>query len=331
MNSSPFHADELRAQVLAGGGVSGAGIRSFMRDEHRSFFGLLPYIFVATADAAGWPLATILTGQSGFAHTCDPVTLRVDALPDSQDPAGAGLGVGQEIGLLGIDFSTRRRNRANGQIADHDAGGFTVAVRQSFGNCAKYIQRRSAHRVPRSPGGVDAFSTLDAKARAAILNADTLFVASRSGPQTGAAGGLDVSHRGGRPGFVAADGDSLLVPDFPGNRYYNTLGNLLGDPRGSLLFIDFDNGDVLQLQGLVTINWGAQASAFQGAERLWRFEVMRGWRRHAACPLQWSFIDQSPHTLGTGGWDRSCLCQTAFGEGATPQGTATVGCPEEKP
>jgi uncharacterized protein len=324
MDSSPFHADELDAQALAGGGARGAGIRSFMHDEHRSFFGLLPYIFVATADASGWPLATMLTGQSGFVHAFDPVTLRLDALPDRHDPAGDGLGVGQEIGLLGIDFSTRRRNRANGQIADHDARGFTVAVRQSFGNCAKYIQRRIADHAPRFPGSVDVLSALDADARATILNADTLFVASRSRPQSGEAGGLDISHRGGRPGFVAVDGDCLFVPDFPGNRYYNTLGNLLGEPRGSLLFIDFDNGDLLQLQGLVTINWDAQAGAFQGAERVWRFQVARGWRRYTACPLRWSFIDQSPHTLRTGDWDRSRFRQPAFGEGATPQSAAKV-------
>jgi uncharacterized protein len=310
MNSSPFHADELGAQALAGGGASGAGIRSFMPDEHRSFFGSLPYIFVATADAGGWPLATMLTGQSSFVHARDPVTLRVDALPDRQDPAGAGLEAGQEIGLLGIDFLTRRRNRANGQIADRDTRGFTVAVRQSFGNCARYIQRRVADEAPRAFGRIDVLAALDANARAAILNADTLFVASRSRAQSGSARGLDVSHRGGRPGFVAVDGDCLLVPDFPGNRYYNTLGNLLGEPRGSLLLIDFDNGDLLQLQGIVTIDWTAQAGAFQGAERLWRFQVVRGWRRQAACPVRWSFIDQSPHTLRTGGWDRSTCAKS---------------------
>jgi predicted pyridoxine 5'-phosphate oxidase superfamily flavin-nucleotide-binding protein len=300
-----------------------------MHSEQCNFFGLLPFIFVATADAGGWPLATMLTGQSGFVHACDPFTLRVDALPDRQDAAGARLGIGQEIGLLGIDFSTRRRNRANGEIADRNVRGFTVAVSQSFGNCAKYIQRRVARHAPRLPGSVDLLSALDAKARALILNADTLFVASRSRPQAGAAGGLDISHRGGRPGFVAVDGDCLFIPDFPGNRYYNTLGNLLGEPRGSLLFIDFDNGDLLQLQGFATINWSAHAGAFQGAERLWRFQIVRGWRRHAACPLHWSFIDQSPHTLKTGGWDRSRLRQTAFGDGEMPESAATAGCTQE--
>ena len=52
-------------------------------------------------------------------------------------------------------------------------------------------------------------------------------------------GGMDVSHRGGRPGFVKLDGDTLVVPDFRGNRYFNTLGNLVSDPRAALVFVDF--------------------------------------------------------------------------------------------
>jgi hypothetical protein len=67
---------------------------------------------------------------------------------------------------------------------------------------------------------------------------------------------VDISHRGGPPGFVTlgSNGD-LIVPDYRGNRYFNTLGNLLGDPRAALLFIDFERGDLLQLQGSVTIDW----------------------------------------------------------------------------
>src|SRR5215475_10715754 len=86
MNASPFHPDELEAQVRAGQAAKGAGIRSFMPDQHRSFFALLRYLFVATMDANGWPLATMLTGRAGFVHSPDPVTLRVDALPGASDP-----------------------------------------------------------------------------------------------------------------------------------------------------------------------------------------------------------------------------------------------------
>jgi predicted pyridoxine 5'-phosphate oxidase superfamily flavin-nucleotide-binding protein len=300
MTASPFNSDELEAQARAGKGAAGAGIRTFMPDQHREFFALLPYLFVAIADAAGWPLATMLAGAPGFVHAPDPATLRIDALPAAHDPAADRFAEAQEIGILGLDFATRRRNRANGTIITRDAAGFTLAVRQSFGNCAKYIQRRAVEPAPRAPGHVETLTGLDAAAHGLIAQADTLFVASRSRPDIGAAGGLDVSHRGGRPGFVRQDGDTLVIPDFAGNRYFNTLGNLLGEPRAALLFIDFTTGDLLQLQGRATIDWDAAPDTVLGAERQWRFDVVRGWRRCAALPLRWSFVDYSPATLGTG-------------------------------
>jgi len=298
ITSSPFNADELAVQARAGKGATGAGIRAFMPDQHREFFALLPYLFVATTDAEGWPLATMLAGAPGFVHAPDPVTLQVDALPAAQDPAADRFADGQEIGILGLDFATRRRNRANGTIAARAAGGFTLAVRQSFGNCAKYIQRREVQPASAASAAIEALAGLDAAARALIGQADTLFVASRSRPDLGAAGGVDMSHRGGRPDFVRIDGDTLVVPDFAGNRYFNTLGNLLGEPRAALLFVDFASGDLLQLQGRATIEWDARSRS-AGVERQWRFAVTRGWRRRAALPLRWSFIDYSPATLGT--------------------------------
>jgi predicted pyridoxine 5'-phosphate oxidase superfamily flavin-nucleotide-binding protein len=305
MDASPFHSDELEAQLRAGQVPQATGIRSFMPDQHRSFFPLLRYLFVATTDANGWPLATMLNGPPGFVHAPDPVTLRIDRLPESEDPAAVTFGSGQEIGILGIDFTTRRRNRANGQITDLDAAGFTVAVRQSFGNCAKYIQRRAAQDAPYAPARVETLAGLDATARELIGHADTFFVASRARTDLSVNAGVDISHRGGRPGFVRVEGDALTIPDFRGNRYYNTLGNLLGEPRASLLFIDFETGELLQLQGMAMIDWSAAAtSCIEGAERLWRFEIVRGWRRHAASSLQWSFIEYSFVALSTGSWSR---------------------------
>jgi hypothetical protein len=301
MTASPFNPDELSAQARAGKGAAGAGIRDLMPDQHRAFFALLPCLFVATADTTGWPLATVLAGVPGFVHAPDPATLRVDALPDPRDPAADAFGEGAEIGVLGLDLATRRRNRANGAIAARDAAGFTLAVRQSFGNCAKYIQRRAVQPAPCAPGEIETLAGLDDAARGLIAQADTLFVASRSRPEIGAGGGLDMSHRGGRPGFVRLDGDTLTIPDFSGNRYFNTLGNFLGEPRAALLLVDFATGDLLQLQGRATIDWDAASPALvAGAERQWRFDVVRGWRRRAALPLRWSFIDYSPATLGTG-------------------------------
>ena len=67
-----FHRDELAAQMLAGQQAPRAAIRPFMPDQHRAFFALLPYLFTATLDERGWPMASVLTGDRGFAQSPDP-------------------------------------------------------------------------------------------------------------------------------------------------------------------------------------------------------------------------------------------------------------------
>lgn len=296
-----FHEDELRAQALAGQQRAGrVAIRPFMPDQHREFFALLPYLFVATVDTGGWPMASVLTGPPGFVQSPDPATLGIGALPAQDDPAASTFIAGAEVGLLGLDFTTRRRNRANGRLVAID-DGITVAIAQSFGNCAQYIQTRTPS--PRAAAGapIERLDHLDDAARALIAASDTFFVASRSRAGIGD-GGLDMSHRGGKPGFVGVTGDTLAIPDFRGNRFYNTLGNLLGDPRAGLLFIDFASGDILQLQGRTRIDWHPEGSGPAGAERLWRVDVMRAWRRRGAFPFAWRFGDYAPTTLATGTW-----------------------------
>jgi predicted pyridoxine 5'-phosphate oxidase superfamily flavin-nucleotide-binding protein len=296
-----FHEDELKAQALAGHQRAGrAAIRPFMPDQHREFFTLLPYLFVATPDADGWPMASVLAGETGFVQSPDPLTLRIEALPAVDDPAASTFTAGTDIGLLGLDFTTRRRNRANGRLAAVD-DGLTVTITQSFGNCAQYIQTREPSPRPRAGAPIERVYGLDDAARALIQASDTFFVASGSRANIGD-GGLDMSHRGGKPGFVGVRGNTLSIPDFRGNRFYNTLGNLLGDPRAGLLFIDFTTGDILQLQGRATIDWHPESSAPAGTERLWRVEVTRAWRRRSTFPFAWRFGDYAPTTLATGTW-----------------------------
>jgi predicted pyridoxine 5'-phosphate oxidase superfamily flavin-nucleotide-binding protein len=295
-----FHPDELAAQTLAGQGARRAAIRPFMPDQHRAFFALLPHLFTATLDARGWPLASVLAGEKGFMQSPDPATLRIAAFPAADDPAAPGFLTGAEIGLIGLDFTTRRRNRANGRVIAAD-DGLTVRIAQSFGNCAQYIQTRTATPRAAAQTSREDLGGLDNAARALVASSDTFFVASRSRPEMGAGGGLDMSHRGGRPGFVGVHGDTLAIPDFRGNRFYNTLGNLLGDPRAGLVFIEFASGDILQLQGTVTIDWHPNGGP-AGAERLWRVKVERAWRRRGAFPFTWTFGDYAPTTLATGAW-----------------------------
>lgn len=302
MDFLPFHRDELAAQAMAGKSARGAPIRPFMPDQHRAFFAGLPYLFVAAADAEGWPAASVLSGQAGFVQSPDPATLLVNGTPDAGDPAAPGLAIGREVGLLGLDLTNRRRNRANGQLTEVDDDGLTVRVAQSFGNCAQYIQTRRPTATVRTAAPVEALDGLDDAARALVATADTFFVASGSRPGIGGNGGLDMSHRGGRPGFVGVHGNTLAIPDFRGNRFFNTLGNLLGDPRAGLLFVDFASGDLLQLQGRAEIAWTPGNAGPDGAERLWRVRVERGWRRRSAFPFAWAFGDYAPTTLKTGVW-----------------------------
>jgi hypothetical protein len=284
----PFHEGELRAQAMAGVEPFSAPIRNRMPDQHRTFFPLLPFVCVAVADADGWPLATLVEGPPGFATSPDPARLQVAALPTVCDPVRARLLAGAPVGMLGIDLGTRRRNRLNGTVAHVDDAGFTVDVVQSFGNCPRYIHVRSLAPVERMRGPVAMFRTnLPDRARAMLIEATTLFVASVSGAgAAGAAAGLDISHRGGPAGFARLDGDVLTVPDFAGNRYFNTLGNFVAEPRAAIVLADVATGDMLQLQGRADVDWtAADPDRVPPVERAWRFRIERGWLRPGAFGL----------------------------------------------
>jgi predicted pyridoxine 5'-phosphate oxidase superfamily flavin-nucleotide-binding protein len=297
----PFHGGELEAQRRAGGGPGGHGIREFMPDQHREFFEHLPYAVLAGLDLHGRPTATLVSGPPGFISAPNPLTLSVAGAIDPQDPAAAAFAPGAPYGLIGLDFATRRRNRANGRVAAATGAGYWLAVDQSFGNCPQYIQQREVRAEPRTPGPLEMLDGLDAEARALIRASDTFFVATAAmGPN----GGVDASHRGGQPGFVAVEGDVLTVPDFRGNRYFNTLGNMLAYPRACALFLDFETGDVLQVSGTTEVVWEADeaATGFTGAQRMWRLKVEQAWRRRAAVPLAWTLISRSPMSDRTGSW-----------------------------
>jgi hypothetical protein len=173
-----------------------------------------------------------------------------------------------------------------------------VEIEQSFGNCPKYIQRRALIAAPRSvaAGAVRQGGALDADAAALVARADTFFIASRTPPGV-SGGGYDVSHRGGRPGFVVVGdaGRSLTWPDYVGTALFNTLGNLTLDPAAALVFVDFASGDMLHVNGRATIVWeGAALAAAPGAERLLRLRVDGVRLRPAAWPLRWQLLEMSP-------------------------------------
>jgi ferredoxin-NADP reductase/predicted pyridoxine 5'-phosphate oxidase superfamily flavin-nucleotide-binding protein len=309
-----WHDGEIRLQRSIGVDALMAAqgprvIRRFMPDQHRAFYEQLPFIVVGAVDPAGDVWATLLTGQPGFIHSPDPDRLTIEQTPAPDDPASAGLAEGAAIALLGIEFHARRRNRMNGRVLTSGDAGLSIAVEHAFGNCPQYIQQRDVEPRPgHRTGPVHRSAVLDEPARAMIAAADTFFVASCT-DDTATGRQVDVSHRGGRPGFVRIGDDGVLtIPDFAGNLHFNTLGNLLLNPRAGLLFADFATGDLLQITGRAEIILdGPEIAAFQGAERLWTVVPERIVRREAALGLRWTLRADgwSPNVLMTGDWNET--------------------------
>jgi predicted pyridoxine 5'-phosphate oxidase superfamily flavin-nucleotide-binding protein len=306
MITATWHDGEVAAQTRAGTAEHMAAIgpkvvRDFMPDQHRQFFEQLPFIVVGSLDAEARPWASIVAGMPGFASSPHPKRLEIEANPLPGDPLNDALSVGSTVGILGIELPTRRRNRMNGQIVGRDMAGFAVHVRESFGNCPQYIQRRDYTAFTPKAGALEAFTGLPAEAADLIRRADTMFVASAAKQEDGKFS-VDVSHRGGQPGFLGLDRDAaIVVPDFRGNGFFQTIGNLLAYPKAGLLVPDFATGDLLQVTGAAEVVWdGSEIEAYPGAERLWKVKVQSGRWLRAGFPLRFGEPELSPRSLAMG-------------------------------
>ncbi len=304
--SSPFHAGEQQVQERLGVREeiepwARKVVRGHLPDEHRRFYARLPFVVAAARDGRGRPWATLLVGQPGFARSPDARTLAIDARPAAGDALEHAFAGGVDVGFLGIELATRRRNRINGRVSSPGAGGFELAVDQTFGNCPQYIHerewRREATGTTLARHVHDRFSP---ELRSWIEGADTFFIATgHRGEGESPTFGMDASHRGGEPGFVRVEGERHLVfPDYAGNSHYNTIGNLVMDPRAGILFVDFERGRLLQLTGGVRIDWDSpELERFPGARRLVHFELDEAVELERALALRWDKASGSVRSL----------------------------------
>ena len=294
---SPFHIGEKKIQTLLGvrdqiEPWARKVVRGHLPEQHQEFYAALPFLVAAARDSKGRPWATLLTGAPGFANSPDPKTLCIDTSPPAGDALANSMQEGSDLGLLGLEFATRRRNRLNGRVAIRTESGIQLRVGQAFGNCPQYIHERNWRRVAVAPPTAlpERHSSLPPRFRELIEAADTFFIATGyRGDGENEAFGMDVSHRGGHPGFVRVDDPgSLVFPDFAGNNHYNTVGNLLMDSRVGLLFVDFAKGNLLQITGRAEIDDAAESLAgFPGAQRLIRIEIEEALEQEAAIPMRW--------------------------------------------
>ncbi|MBW2275355.1 MAG: pyridoxamine 5'-phosphate oxidase family protein [Deltaproteobacteria bacterium] len=304
---SPFHEGERAVQQRLG--VREAiepwarkVVRPFLPDEFRTFFAELPFVVAAARDEQGRPWATIVAGRPGFVASPDPRTLVIDTGLVPGDALEDALRPGTDVGLLGIELETRRRNRANGQVRRNADDGLWLDIDQSFGNCPQYISQRAWQPAaePTQPPPPKVQERLDTHQIRSIGEADTFFIATgHRGEGEDWTFGMDASHRGGPPGFVHVEDDrTLVIPDYAGNNHFNTIGNLMLDPRAGLLFVDFEVGSLLQLTGRTEIEWGKEeAMRFPGARRLIRFHLEESVELEAALPIRWTQSTGSARSL----------------------------------
>ncbi len=302
---SPFHRGEHMAQSRQGVRDIEDWARRVVRDhlpeQHRDFHTALPFLVVAARDKAGWPWVTLVEGPDGFVTSPDAKTLSVAALPLQGDALHDAIHNESDIGILGIELATRRRNRVNGRAGKVTSSGFEFHVDQTFGNCPQYIRERDWRRVDgRAPGPTTRSDKLSAQQADWIKTADTFFIASGfRGEGESPTYGMDASHRGGDRGFVQVlDDTRVRFPDFAGNNHFNTIGNLMLDPRAGYLFVDFESGSLLQVTGTATIDWdSAEVEEFPGARRLVTLDIHEVVETRSALSLRWNSDADSIRSL----------------------------------
>jgi len=263
MTATGFHEGELATQRRAGVEADAKRLEKMLDSAHLSagaarFLALQTFTAVTGRDRNGVLSISALAAPAGFLQGDDNV-LRVSTVPREGDPLHR-MPIGQQIGLVAIDFAARRRMRLNGTLVGGDNAGLTVQIDQAYGNCPQYIHRRELNvsMFTATPAADARHSTrLDATDQALIAASDTFFLGT-SHPIRGS----DASHRGGPAGFVRVNSSQRLWwPDYPGNNMFNSFGNLAVDDEAALLFIDFLTGATLHISGSAQVQWTQPGAA----------------------------------------------------------------------
>ena len=146
--ASPFHSGErdIQTRLDVRDKIEDIGqqyIRTYLPDQHREFYEQLPYLLIGSIDDSGRPWASILVGRPGFINTPDEHTISISSTLVFGDPLNESLSPDSPVGVLGIDFAARRRNRLTGKVSAFDNRKIELEVQQAFGNCPQYIQARN--------------------------------------------------------------------------------------------------------------------------------------------------------------------------------------------
>src|SRR3972149_9618100 len=110
----------------------------------------------------------------------------------------------------------------------------------------RFDTRRLADRLDEAIVG----DWIDANDKAFIEQCDMFFLATADDQ-----GRPNCAYKGGEPGFVrVVDEHTMAFPNYDGNGMYLSMGNLLANPHVGLLFIDFEMGHRMRLNGGASVD-----------------------------------------------------------------------------
>ncbi|MCJ1380293.1 hypothetical protein MMC17_003396 [Xylographa soralifera] len=256
-----------------------------------NFLQTVPLVAIGTHDLEGRLWTTLWGGEAGFMRSLGSSILGIKSFVDKQyDPVVEALlghqsdsdgtdtvGRGRSLSGLAIDLAARRRLKFAGHIMagalsqlgpqtsgpDEKLGEAQVVIKvdSSLGNCPKYLNRKDICSSLPSPKLISSTFPLSSQALELLHKADLFFLTSSDERSH-----MSTNYRGGSPGFVRVmsnsfDGATLAYPEYSGNRFYQTLGNLQMSPKAGLVFPNLDNGDVLYITATTEILAGKDAAA----------------------------------------------------------------------
>ena len=264
-------------------------INSNMPQQHAEFYEGLSYFPLTALDERGRPWASLLVTKSeddtsvGI-EISTPNEMSITAQVNPFDPLVKALSQTKNQGVtpfagVGVDFSNRRRNKVAGAIEKvHSDSPEKINLQlksdEHLGNCPKYITVRSLEPYQRKAELIlnqfDALeSPLPTQSKAIIQQASTVFLATKhepDGDNKQEHTDMGLNHRGGSPGFVRLYEETtqssdkhestqeivttyLILPDYSGNRFYQSLGNIQSSKLVGIVFPDFNSGSLLYITG----------------------------------------------------------------------------------
>nr|POE49122.1 hypothetical protein CFP56_32272 [Quercus suber] len=275
--SIPWHSGEERMRETLHVPVDDNPTVPALSPQLSRHLQIAPLIAVGTLDSQNKPWTTLWGGHKGLAQALggnvlgikSQVTSRYDPVVEELVGKEVGGGVQKEHGQgrmvsgLTLDLNTRKRVKFYGRMVagalgptknggDQEDGAevqLVLKIEQSLGNCPKYLNSKTLEPAISTPELLYSGPRLSQRGLDLVANADLFFISSSNNNED-----MDTNHRGGPAGFIRTvtdnpSGTVLYMPEYSGNRLYQTLGNLVVNPLAGLCIPDFVSGDVLYLSG----------------------------------------------------------------------------------